>query len=129
MKLGIVVARFNEDMTQQMLDKAQEVAASLNIETTVKWVPGVYDMPLQVKKMLPSVDAVAILGVVKKGSTAHDKIVAENTARLAADLSLEFNKPVALGVIGHGVSLEVARERLNEYAERAVKAAYELVTE
>lgn len=127
MKLGIIVAEFNKEMTQQMLKRAGEVAASLGIETSVKWVPGVYDMPLQIKRLLPSVDAVALLGVVKKGETAHDRIVAENTARLAADLSLEFNKPVALGVIGPDAPLDVARERLDGYAERAVRAAYKLV--
>ncbi len=112
-----------------MLARAEEVASSLGIDVVVKHVPGVYDMPLQIKKMLPSVDAVALLGVVKKGKTAHDRIVAENAARLAADLSLVFNKPVALGVIGPDAPLDVARERLDGYAERAVLAAYKLVKE
>ncbi len=124
MKLGIIVAEFNKDMTQQMLDTAKTTAETENIEITlVKWVPGVYDMPLQIKKMLPQVDAIALLGVVKKGLTAHDVIVAENTARIAADLSVSSGKPITLGVIGPDASLDVARDRLNEYAERAVKAA------
>jgi len=129
MRLGIVVAEFNKGMTEQMLATAKKTAKSLNVDIAeVKWVPGVYDMPLQIKRMLPRVDAVALLGVVKKGATAHDQIVAENTARLAADLSLEYDKPVTLGVIGHGVSLDDAKARLDEYAERAVKAAHKLVT-
>jgi len=127
MRLGLIVADFNNEMTEQMLSRAEETAASLGIEIVVKHVPGVYDMPLQIKKLLPSVDAVTLLGVVKKGETAHDKVVAENAARLAADLSLEFNKPVTLGVIGPDASLDVARKRLDGYAERAVMAAYKLV--
>ncbi|MCK4326846.1 MAG: 6,7-dimethyl-8-ribityllumazine synthase [Candidatus Diapherotrites archaeon] len=129
MKLGIIVAEFNKEMTEQMLAKAEATSKELGIETTVRWVPGVYDMPLQAKKMLPSVDALALLGVVKKGLTAHDVIVAENTARLAADLSLEFNKPVTLGIIGPDASQEVAADRLEGYAKRAVKAAFYLVKE
>ncbi|MFC2174824.1 6,7-dimethyl-8-ribityllumazine synthase [archaeon] len=129
MKLGIIVAEFNKDMTSRMLEVAEKTAKELGIETTVQWVPGVYDMPLQTKKMLPSVDAIALLGVVKKGLTAHDVIVAENTARLAADLSLEFNKPVALGIIGPDASLEVAQDRVDDYAERAVQAAHFLVNQ
>ena len=127
MKLGIIVAKFNEEMTAQMLKKAEEVAASLGMETVVRWVPGVYDMPLQIKKLLPEVNAIALLGVVKKGATAHDVVVAENTARLAADLSLEYGKPITLGIIGPDATLDEARERLDDYAERAVKAADFLV--
>ena len=127
MRLGIIVADFNEKMTGKMLAKAEATASELGMETTVKHVPGVYDMPLQIKKMLPSVDAVVLLGVVKKGLTAHDVVVAENTARLAADLSLEFGKPVTLGVIGPDASLDVAADRLEEYAFRAVQAANVLV--
>ena len=129
MRLGIIVAEFNKEMTQKMLAKAEATAKELGVETRAKWVPGVYDMPLQIKKMLPSVDAVALLGVVKKGLTAHDVVVAENTARLAADLSLEFGKPVTLGVIGPDASLDVAADRLEDYAFRAVKAAHALVSE
>ncbi len=57
MKLGIVVSDFNSSMTEKMLAKAQEVATSHDV--TIVHVPGVYDMPLAVKKLLLNVDAVA----------------------------------------------------------------------
>jgi len=127
--LAIVVARFNSEITQKMKAKALEAVASAGAEAQVLDVPGVYDMPLVVKKMLmdKKVDAVVALGAVVKGDTAHDEIIAKDAARRLGDLSLEFRKPVTLGIIGHNVSLEKAQERADGYSERAVKAAIELV--
>ncbi|MBN3037696.1 MAG: 6,7-dimethyl-8-ribityllumazine synthase [Candidatus Diapherotrites archaeon] len=129
MGIGIIVAEFNKEMTQRMLDAALKIAEREGLAVDrVVWVPGVYDMPLSIKRLLKSdVDAVVLLGVVKKGLTAHDVIVAENAARVAADLAVEFEKPVTLGVIGPSASLDVARERLEEYAERAVVAAKKML--
>jgi len=127
--LGIVVARFNSEITGKMKAKALEAAAAAGAEARVLDVPGVYDMPLVVKKMLmdKKVDAVVALGAVVKGETAHDEVIAKDTARRLGDLSLEFRKPVTLGIIGHNASNELAIERADGYSERAVKAAVELV--
>ncbi|MCI0503959.1 6,7-dimethyl-8-ribityllumazine synthase [Candidatus Micrarchaeota archaeon] len=112
-----------------MKAKALEAAAGAGAETVVLEVPGVYDMPLVVKKLLMDkrIDAVVTLGAVVKGDTAHDEIITKDAARRLGDLSLEFRKPVTLGIIGHNVSWEKAGERADGYAERATKAAIGLV--
>lgn len=77
-KLGAVVAEFNFDITQMMLDLAREHAKFLDSEITeVITVPGVFDMPLAIKKLLKEddIDAVITLGAVIEGSTSHDEIV------------------------------------------------------
>jgi len=52
-KIGAVVAEFNFDITQMMLDLAREHAKFLDSEITeVITVPGVFDMPLAIKKLL-----------------------------------------------------------------------------
>ena len=88
-------------------------------------VPGTFDMPLAVDKLLkkPTVDAVVTLGAVIKGDTRHDDIVAENAARLIADLSLMHGKPVALGITGPGMTLDQAKERAELVPRRSVDAA------
>ncbi|AAK40729.1 6,7-dimethyl-8-ribityllumazine synthase [Saccharolobus solfataricus] len=129
-RLGIVVAEFNYDITQLMLQKALSHARFLNVEVKVVIkVPGTFDMPLAIKKLLEKdfIDAVVTLGAVIKGETKHDELVASQTARKIVDLSTEFNKPVTLGIIGHGATHEQAVERIEEYATRAVEAAIKLV--
>ncbi len=129
-KLGIVVAEFNYDITRLMLEKAKEHAEFLGAKVVkVIKVPGTFDMPLAVKKLLKreDVDAVVTLGAVIKGETDHDQVVAHQAARKIMDLSLEYEKPVTLGVIGPGATRMQAMERIEEYARRAVEAAVKMV--
>ncbi|MDY7081390.1 MAG: 6,7-dimethyl-8-ribityllumazine synthase [Halobacteria archaeon] len=128
--LGLVVAEFNRPLTSEMEELAQEyVDEREDIEIVDKIiVPGSYDMPLAAKRLCErdDVDAVATIGVVIEGDTDHDQIVVEITADKLADISLEYDKPVTLGVSGPGMSADEARARV-EYAERAVESAVEMV--
>ena len=94
-KLGFVVAEFNRDITYMMEIEAREHAAFLGAEVTeCLYVPGAFDMPLAIKKMLAAgkVDAVVTIGCVIEGATQHDEIVVQHAARKIIDLSLEFGK-------------------------------------
>lgn len=128
-KLGFVVSEFNRDITYQMELLGKEHARFLGAEVvSVVYVPGVYDMPLAVKKLLRSdnIDAVVTIGCVIQGETAHDEIVAQHAARKLMDLSMEFDKPVTLGITGPRMSRPDAHKRV-EYAKRAVEAAVKLL--
>ena len=127
-RLGAVVSEFNYDITQMMLELAREHAKFLESEITeVIAVPGVFDMPLAVKKLLQNdqIDAVVTLGAVIEGSTSHDEIVVQHASRKIADLALEYDKPVALGISGPGMTRLEAHQRV-EYAKRAVEAAVKM---
>lgn len=129
-RLGIVRSEFNEEITGPMEEKALAHAKKLGVEVVkIIRVPGAFDMPLAVKTLLErkDIDAVATIGAVIKGETEHDWVVAENAARKMCDLSVEYSKPVALGVSGPGVSWENAQARIDEYAKRAVEAAVKMV--
>ena len=128
--LAIVVSEFNGEITSRMLEKAQEHAARLGARVRyVFHVPGAFDMPLAVERLLKKrgVDAVVTLGAVIKGDTRHDDIVAENVSRLISDLSLKHGKPVALGITGPGMTEEQAVARQEEVPVRAVDAAVGMV--
>lgn len=71
------------------------------------------------------VDAVVTLGAVIEGETDHDQVVMQQASRKIIDLSLEYNKPVALGISGPGMSRLEAHERV-KYAKRAVEAAVKM---
>jgi len=127
-KIGLVVAEFNRDITYMMEILAREHAEFLGAEIVdVLRVPGVFDIPIALKKMLEKgkVDAVATLGCVIEGETEHDEVVAQHSARKIMDLSLEYNIPVALGVSGPGMGRIAAQQRI-DYAKRAIEAAVKL---
>ncbi len=128
-RLALVVAEFNYDVTQLMLQKAIDHAKFLGAEVVyVVKVPGVYDIPMVLKDLVmkEEVDAVATLGAVIQGATKHDEVVAQQAARKILDISVEFGKPVTLGIIGPGANRIQALERVEEYARRAVEAAVKL---
>ncbi|KAF5056054.1 6,7-dimethyl-8-ribityllumazine synthase [anaerobic digester metagenome] len=109
--------------------EAREHAGFLGAEVTETfYVPGAYDMPLAIKKMLNdgNVDAVVTIGCVIEGATQHDEIVVQHAARKIIDLSLEYGKPVSLGISGPGMTRMEATERI-DYAKRAVESAVKMV--
>ena len=128
--LAIVVSEFNSEVTFKMLERAKIHTEKLCAKISyVVYVPGAFDMPLAVEGLLKkrNVDAVVTLGAVIKGDTRHDDIVAENAARLIADLSLKHEKPVALGITGPGMTVNQAIERAGPVPVRAVEAALNMV--
>jgi 6,7-dimethyl-8-ribityllumazine synthase len=128
-RIGAVVSEFNYDITHMMLELAKEHAKFLESEITeVITVPGVFDMPLAIKKLLKqeNIDAVVTIGAVIEGATSHDEIVIQHASRKITDLSLDYNKPVALGITGPKMTRLEAHQRI-DYAKRAVEAAVKMV--
>ncbi|KJE48703.1 MULTISPECIES: 6,7-dimethyl-8-ribityllumazine synthase [Acidiplasma] len=127
--IGIVVAEFNYDITMMMLQRAREYAEFLGVNVSrVFRVPGTFDMPLAIKKLLKldDVDGVVTLGAVIKGETDHHRVIMDNAARKITDLSLEFEKPVALGISGSGESRLQAEARI-EMAKDAVESCVKMI--
>jgi 6,7-dimethyl-8-ribityllumazine synthase len=125
-RIAIVVSEFNSDITLEMLDNAKRQAERLHAYIRyVCYVPGSFDMPLIVEELLKKkdVDAAVTLGAIIKGETRHDEIIADNAARLIADLSIKHGKPVSLGISGPDMTLEQAKDRIEVVAKRAVNAA------
>lgn len=125
-RVAIVVSEFNKDITLQMLDTAINQAQKVNVELRyICYVPGSFDMPLMIEELLKrkDIDAAITIGAIIRGETRHDNIVAENAARLIADLSLKYGKPVSLGISGPDMTIEQARDRIETVPTRAVNAA------
>ncbi|MEM0493448.1 MAG: 6,7-dimethyl-8-ribityllumazine synthase [Candidatus Thermoplasmatota archaeon] len=127
-RIGAVVAEFNYDINMMMLERAKEHAEFLGAEITrIIKVPGVFDMPLPVKKLLQmrDVDGVVVLGAVIEGETEHDEVVIQHAARKITDLSVEYEKPVGLGITGPGMTRLQAQDRIDN-AKAAVEAVVKI---
>ena len=127
-RIGAVVSEYNYDITMMMLERAKEHAQFLGAEIThIVKVPGVFDMGLPIKILLErkDTDGVIALGAVIEGETEHDEIVIQHTARKIADLAIEYNKPVGLGISGPGMTRLQAQERI-ERAKAAIEAVVKL---
>ena len=128
--LAIVVAEFNSQITRKMLEQALKRSNDLDANVTyICRVPGSFDMPIIIQELLEKedVDAVATLGAIVKGETAHDEVIAATLAEEISSLSTKFKKPVTLGVSGPRESWAQAESRVEEYANRSVESAIALV--
>ena len=115
-RIGIVVARFNEFITSKLLGGAVDglVRHGMNEEDIdVAWVPGAFEIPLIAKKMAKSgkYDAVIALGAVIRGSTSHYDYVCNEVSKGVAAASVESGVPVMFGV--------VTTENIEQAIERA----------
>src|SRR5437868_1486084 len=102
MRFAIVVARFNRDITEKLLEGAEAMFAKHDAaDVSVSWVPGAYELPLVAKKFAESgaVDAVVCLGAVIRGETAHFEYVAGETAAGITRVALDTGVPVVFGVL------------------------------
>jgi 6,7-dimethyl-8-ribityllumazine synthase len=129
--LGLVVARFNDSVTEPMAAAARDAAADRGaVVSTELTVPGVYDSPLAADRLArrDDVDAVAVVGAIVTGDTDHDRVIADATAEGLTRVSLDRDTPVTFGVSGPGMSGAEARERIDKGAE-AAHAAIDLTEE
>ena len=130
--IAIVRSKFNEEITKKMLESARKRAKKLGLKVVAEvTVPGTFDIPIVIKKLVKrkDVDGVVTLGAVIKGETDHDQVIAYQAAHAITKLSLEYGKPIGLGIIGPGVTWDKAKKRAVQYAEQSVEAVLKIHNE
>ncbi len=115
LKFAIVCARFNDFFVSRLLDGAMDAIVRHGGDAAgvaVAYVPGSYEIPFAIKKLLltKQFDAVIALGVVIQGATAHAGYINAEVSKCIAQLGLEFGIPVTYGMIT-AENLEQAIER------------------
>lgn len=102
-KIAIVRSRFNESVTQNMLDACIEslkTAGLSDADISITEVPGAFEIPLAAQALAKqSFDAVITLGCVMRGQTPHDRYISHAVIEKLQDLAMDYSKPIILGVI------------------------------
>jgi len=114
-KVVIVVSRFNDFLTKQLLAGACDCLVRHGADEkdiTVAWVPGGNEIPLVIDKILKKskCDAVIALGAVVQGATPHAGLINSQVSRSLAKISMDRGVPVINGVVCAD-NLEQAIER------------------
>ncbi|MDE4543021.1 MULTISPECIES: 6,7-dimethyl-8-ribityllumazine synthase [unclassified Thermoanaerobacterium] len=104
LKVGIVVSRFNEFITNKLLDGALDALRRHGVDDEsidIAWTPGAFEIPLISKKMATSkkYDAIIALGAVIRGDTPHFDYVANEVSKGVAKISVDYDVPVIFGVL------------------------------
>jgi 6,7-dimethyl-8-ribityllumazine synthase len=104
LKFGIVVSRFNNFISDRLLEGALDALQRSGAEERDCWVvrvPGAFEIPLAAKKMAKSgrYDAIICLGSVIRGATPHFDYIATEVTKGIANLTMESEVPIAFGVL------------------------------
>ena len=136
LKFGIVVSRFNDLFTGQLLKGAVDCllrhgGEEKNIE--IVWVPGAYELPLALKKLAQAGkhNSLIALGAVIQGATSHAGLINAQVARALTQISLESGIPVVDGLVS-AENIDQAIERCGSKAGNrgwsAAQTAIEMAT-
>ena len=103
-KIGIVVSRFNDFITNKLLDGALDGLTRHGVaesDVDVAYVPGAFEITLVASKLAKSkkYDAIICLGAVIRGSTSHYDYVCNEVSKGVAQVSLSEGLPVIFGVL------------------------------
>ena len=104
LRFGIVVSRFNDFITSNLLVGTLEGFKESGVDKAdlkILKVPGAFEIPQAAKKLCStgSIDAVVCLGAVIRGETSHFDYICAEVSRGIGQVGLEFNIPVLFGVL------------------------------
>jgi 6,7-dimethyl-8-ribityllumazine synthase len=115
LKIAMVVSRFNEFVTNKLMEGAQDALLRHDVsqeDIDIARVPGAFELPLVAQKLAQTkkYDAVICLGAVIRGATPHFEYIASEVTKGIAQAGLTSGVPVVYGIITSD-TLEQAIER------------------
>lgn len=131
--IGIVVSRWNELITKELLEGAiEELEAHGKPEILVVQVPGSWEIPFAAKSLVEGrkVDGVVALGCILRGATTHAKMLAGDTGSALMSLQLSTGVPISWGILTPDTqeqALERAGLKLGNKGREAALALIEML--
>jgi 6,7-dimethyl-8-ribityllumazine synthase len=134
--IAIVVSRWNDIITQRLLEGAHDTLARHGVQPAdvdVAWVPGSFELPIVAKKFAESgrYHAVIALGCVIRGSTSHYDHVTSGVTSGIAQVGVQTGVPCIFGVVtteSIEQAIERAGSKMGNKGSEAAMAAIEMAT-
>ena len=134
-RCAVVVSRFNETITQRLLDGALDALVRHGVafdDVDVFWVPGAWELPPAARRAAATerYDALIALGAVIRGDTPHFDFVAGEASRGLSLASADFDVPIAFGVLTCDTMAQAEARAGGEHGNKgwdAALAALEMV--
>jgi 6,7-dimethyl-8-ribityllumazine synthase len=128
LRIGVVVARFNETISKRLLEGAVDSLRRHGVaeqDITIVWVPGAFEIPLAAHRLAASneIDAVVCVGAVIRGETAHFDYVARNASDGIGRASLDTGVPITNGVLTTEDVAQAEARAGGKYGNKGAEAA------
>ena len=125
-KFLIVVANYYKDISKGLLLNSKKLIPKKSKFEIIE-VPGVFEIPITIKKNIKKYDAFIALGCVIKGQTPHFDFISQASINAIMNLSIDNKKPIGNGIITC-LSLKQAKVRKKKGAE-ATKAVLSILSQ
>ena len=109
-KILIINKKNYKNISNNLVSCAKDVLKKTNFKVYLIDVPGVFEIPIAIRKNIKKFDGFIALGCVIKGQTPHFDLICSSTFDAIMKLSLDFNKPIGNGIIT-SLNLSQANER------------------
>ena len=98
-KILILNSNYYKDISKNLLLNAKKKLIQSKFSVNVFEVPGVYEIPIAIRKYINKYDGFVALGCVIKGETPHFNFICSSVFTSILDLSVKYNKPIGNGII------------------------------
>ena len=129
-KILIINSNYYKNISKNLVLKAKNKLHSEKFKISILEVPGVYEIPIAIKKNIKKFDGFVALGCVIKGRTPHFDLICSSTFRAILDLSINYSKPIGNGIIT-ALNLKQAyqrSEKLNNKKNKGSEAAIAVIS-
>lgn len=129
MKIGIVTAEWNAEVTNALYDGAYNTLVKYGVDKNniiSRQVPGTFELTLGAQSIMEftDVDAVIVLGCVIQGETRHFDFICEGVTNGITQLNIKYNKPFVFGVLTTDNQQQAIDRAGGKHGNKGDEAAY-----
>jgi|TARA_B110000259_G_C13853875_1_gene337963 6,7-dimethyl-8-ribityllumazine synthase len=98
-KILVINSNYYNDISSNLVHNAKKKLILAKFSVFKLDVPGVFEIPIAIRKNIKNYDGFVALGCVIKGETPHFDLICSATFNAILKLSIDFNKPIGNGII------------------------------
>ncbi len=98
-KILILNSNYYKNISKNLVLNAKKKLLQNNFLVHILDVPGVYEIPVSIKRNIKKYDGFVALGCVIKGETPHFDLICSSVFNSILSLSISYNKPIGNGII------------------------------
>ncbi len=98
-KILVINSNYYKEISNNLVFCTKKKLLTENIKPDIINVPGVYEIPIAIRKNIKKYDGFVALGCVIKGQTPHFNLICSSVFNIILQLSITFNKPIGNGII------------------------------
>ena len=109
-KILIINANYYKTISNKLINSSEKVLKKNKFNASILNVPGIFEIPISIRRNIKKFDGFIALGCVIKGKTPHFEFISKSTFNSILEISIKYNKPIGNGIIT-SFNLKQAKER------------------